>query len=73
MSIGGKTTGDLIRIAAAGASIEIDVRKTTGDLIRIAAATAVGGGHLTVLGAGSYTSGDLIRIAAAAPGKVTFK
>ncbi|MCF5051817.1 hypothetical protein GIW50_12500 [Pseudomonas syringae] len=72
MGVSAKTTGDLVRIAAAGASLEIDTQKTTGDLVRIAAAIASGGGHLTIIGS-SKTTGDMVRIAAAAPGKVTFR
>jgi hypothetical protein len=72
MALSKKATTDLIRVAAAGGSLQIVCGKATSDLIRIAAAVSSGGGHLTVTGAGGRAVTDLIRIAAAAPGQVTF-
>ncbi|WP_081007409.1 hypothetical protein [Pseudomonas amygdali] len=73
MSMSDKTAGDLVRIAAAGGSLELEANKTPGDFVRIAAAIESGGGHLTLVGASRFTPGDMVRIASAAPGKVTFK
>ncbi|KEZ72810.1 hypothetical protein C5I_0117265 [Pseudomonas syringae pv. syringae FF5] len=73
MSMSHKTAGDLVRIAEAGGSLELEATKTPGDYVRIAEAIALGGGHLTLSRASQFTTGDMLRIASVAPGKVTFK
>ena len=69
----GRTTADLVRIAAAGAGfVMMPTGRTTDDLVRIAAAAAHGGGTVTILGCVGRTTDDLVRIGAAGKGRVLF-
>ena len=69
-----KSINDLIKIAAAGGGMELEVSlKSTDDLIRIAAAAAVHKSPLVLTGLEMRSVNDLIRIAAAGKGAVHFK
>lgn len=66
-----KATDQLIRLAQAGASLELQAgEKTTEHLLEIAQALT-GNATLKLRGCDAKSSDNLERIAAAAPGKVT--
>lgn len=69
----GRSTNDLIRIAAAGAGFHLKpVGRSTEDLIRIASAAKSGGCVVTILGTVGRSTEDLIRIGNAGEGHVVF-
>ena len=71
MSFEGRTTEDLIRIAAAGGGFLLHAAgRTTEDLIRISSAAKASGDHVTLAGLTGRTTEDLIRIGAAGRGFV---
>lgn len=68
-----KMTDQIVKIAQAGGSIELDANdKMTDQLIKIAQAVKVGGGSLRLLNADSKMTDQLVKIAQTAPGRVTF-
>ncbi|ERL54326.1 hypothetical protein [Psychrobacter aquaticus] len=68
----GKTTEQLVRIAAAGGGFYVSSSKTTEQLVRIAAAASTSGAKIVVKGASNKTTEQLVRIAAAGKGSVMF-
>ena len=74
MSLKSKLVSDLVKIAAAGGGMRLDIGgKLTSDLVEIAAATKQGGGFLFLQGASSKLVTDLVKIALAGGGHVVFE
>jgi DNA replication protein len=70
----GRTTDDLVRIAAAGGGFLLEASgRTTDDLIRIAAAASAKRAPLRFRGMNARTTDDLVRIGAASGGCVMFE
>ena len=70
----GKTTGELVQIAAAGGGLRLSVKgRTTGELVQIAAAASGKRAMIFLTDAGSKTTGELFQIAAAGKGEVVFE
>jgi hypothetical protein len=74
MSFEHRATGDLIRLAIAGAGFTLSAaHRPTQDLIRIAIAAQSGGGQVTFTGLTHRPLNDLIRIGVAGKGHVTLE
>lgn len=74
MALKTRLVDDLVRIAAAGGGMRLNIgSRLTEDLVRIAAATKSGGGTLFLCGVSSRLTQDLVRIAAAGGGHVVFE
>lgn len=74
MSLKSKLISDLVKIAAAGGGMRLDIgSKLTSDLVKIAEATKQGGGMLFLQGANKKLVSDLVQIAAAGGGHVVFE
>ena len=69
----GKTTDDLVKIAAAGGGFRISAARPVNDLVRIAAAAANGGAKIIIAKAAAVQTMDLVRIASAGKGRVFFE
>lgn len=73
MALEGRTTNDLVRVAAAGGGMRINVSgRTVNDVVRIAAAAKSKKAILFLIGLDGLTTNDLVRIAAAGDGAVVF-
>ncbi len=70
-----RTTNDLMRIAAAGGGMELDLGAfPVDDILRIAAAASnKPGTRLVLYNIGALALNDLLRIAAAGSGAVVFR
>jgi hypothetical protein len=74
MSFQGRSTEDLVRIAAAGAGFKLDAAgRPTDDLVTIAAAASDWGVRIVFTGMDGCPTDDLIRIAEAGEGNVEFE
>ena len=69
----GKSTDQLVRIAAAGGGMQINAKgKSTDQLTRIAAAASNSGAQIAIISSSSKSTDQLVRIAAAGKGCVVF-
>ena len=74
MSFRGRSTEQLVRIAAAGGGMRFSaVGRSTDDLVRIAAAASTGGARLFLSGMSGRPIDDVIKVAAAGRGAVVFE
>lgn len=74
MSFQGKSTAELVQIAAAGGGFRLDAaERPTDDLVKIAAAASEWGVRLVFAGMSERSIDDLVRIAAAGEGGVVFE
>jgi hypothetical protein len=73
MSLEGRATNDIVRIAAAGGGIRLKAGgRTTNELVEVAAAASRGGARLFLCGLDGRTTDELVMIAAAGKGAVVF-
>lgn len=69
----GRTTADLIQIAASGAGFWMDpMGRTTAELVQIVSAAKNGGGTVTIMGTYGRSTAELIQIGSAGRGHVVF-
>lgn len=74
MSFQGRSTQDLVRIAAAGGGFRLDAaERPTDDLVEIAAAASDWGVRLVFAGMTDRSTDDLVTIADAGEGFVEFE